>query len=238
MTRMYLKSRANFWCPIAVLTLVLCMSAPAGLAQEQSVKPGINKSFEDPDVDFFIKTFEGEDRAIFAHRNEILAALNLEPGMDVADIGAGTGFFSRMFAKVVGPKGKVFAVDIAENFIEHIEKTAKEEGLKNLKPILCDERSTKLKKNSVDLVFICDTYHHFEYPFDTMASVHEALREGGEVVIVDFQRIKGVTGEWIMNHVRCGKGTVTDEIKDSGFDLVEEVPMMEGQYVIRFRKRG
>ena len=238
MTGMHPKSQANFWCPVAVLALALCMGTPAGLAQEQSVKPGINKPFENPNVDFFIKTFEGEDRAIFAHRNEILAALNLEPGMDVADVGAGTGFFSRMFAKEVGPKGKVFAVDIAENFIEHIKNTAKEEGLKNLKPVLCDERSTKLKQASVDLVFICDTYHHFEYPFDTMASVHQALREGGEVVIVDFRRIKGVSNEWTLNHVRCGKGTVSDEIKDSGFDFVEEVPMMEGQYVIRFRKRG
>ena len=222
-----------------LLVLALCAASLAGFAQEESVKPGINSSFQnDPDVDFYIKTFEGEDRAIFAHRNEILDALHLEPGMDIADIGAGTGFFSRMFANAVGPKGTVYAVDIADNFIEHIDAFAKEEKLKNLKAVLCDERSTKLKKASVDIVFICDTYHHFEYPFDTMASIYDALRPGGQVVIVDFERIQGVSNDWTLNHVRCGKGTVTDEIKDAGFDFVEEVPMMDHQYVIRFKKRG
>ncbi|MCH7959439.1 MAG: class I SAM-dependent methyltransferase [Candidatus Hydrogenedentes bacterium] len=222
-----------------LLVLALCAASLAAFAQEESVKPGINKSFQnDPSVEFYIKTFEGEDRAIFTHRLEILDALHLEPGTDIADIGAGTGFFSRMFAKAVGPKGTVYAVDIADNFIEHIDAFAKEEKLKNLKAILCDERSTKLKKASVDIVFICDTYHHFEFPYDTMASVYDALRPGGQVVIVDFERIQGITGEWALNHVRCGKGTVTDEVKDAGFDFVEEVPMMDHQYVIRFKKRG
>ncbi|MCH7909058.1 MAG: methyltransferase domain-containing protein [Candidatus Hydrogenedentes bacterium] len=222
-----------------LLVLALCAASLAAFAQKESVKPGINKSFQnDPDVEFYIKTFEGEDRAIFAHRNEILDALHLEPGTDIADIGAGTGFFSRMFANAVGPKGTVYAVDIADNFIEHIEKTAKEEKLRNLKAVLCDERSTKLKKASVDIVFICDTYHHFEYPYDTMASIYDALRPGGQVVIVDFERIEGITGKWALNHVRCGKGTVTDEVKDAGFDFVEEVPVMDHQYVIRFTKRG
>ncbi len=219
--------------------LTLCTASLSGFAQEESVRPGINKSFEnDPNVDFYIKTFEGEDRAIFAHRLEILDALHLEPGTDIADIGAGTGFFSRMFANAVGPKGTVYAVDIADNFIEHIEKTAKEEKLKNLKAVLCDERSTKLKKASVDIVFICDTYHHFEFPYDTMASVYDALRPGGQVVIVDFERIQGITTKWVLNHVRCGKGTVTDEVKDAGFDFVEEIAIMDHQYVIRFTKRG
>ena len=222
-----------------LLVLALCAASLAGFAQEESVNPGINSPFQnDPNVDFFIKTFEGEDRAIFAHRLEILDALHLEPGTDIADIGAGTGFFSRMFANAVGPKGTVYAVDIADNFIEHIEKTAKEEKLQNLKAILCDERSTKLKKASVDIVFICDTYHHFEFPFDTMASIYDALRPGGQVVIVDFERIQGVSNDWTLNHVRCGKGTVTEEVKDAGFDFVEEVPMMDHQYVIRFTKRG
>lgn len=206
-------------------------------AQEQSVKPGINDHFENPNVDRFVMIFEGESRAIYKYRHEIVAALALEPGMDVADVGAGTGFFSMMFADEVGKKGKVFAVDIAENFVEHIRVAAKEMGHKNVKPIVCTERDVTLKKNSVDLVFICDTYHHFEYPFDTMASIHEALRAGGKVVIVDFERVKGIHSDWTLNHVRCGKGTVTDEVRDAGFDFVEEVPIMEDQYVIVFRKR-
>lgn len=233
---MFLLRYASAALALAALFLFI---APQSLAQEQSVKPGINDNFKsaDLDVDEYVGIFEGEDRAIFAHRHDIVEALNLEPGMDVADIGAGTGFFSRMFAPHVGPKGKVFAVDIAENFVKHIKKTAKDEGIKNLKAVLCDDHSVKLKKNSVDLVFICDVYHHFEFPVDSLASIHKALRPGGTLVIVDFERVKGVSEEWVLGHVRCGKGTVTDEVKDAGFDFIEEVPMMEGQYVRKFKKR-
>lgn len=220
---------------LAICWIVLAV--PLALAQEQSVKPGINDSFRDPDVDRYIRMFEGEDRAIYKHRFDILQALALEPGQDVADIGAGTGFFSLMFAEKVAPKGTVFAVDIAENFIDHIKSNAKEHGIKNVKPVLCTDRDARLKKNSIDVAFICDTYHHFEYPFDTMASIHRALRPGGKLMIVDFERVKGIHSDWTLDHVRCGKGTVTDEVKDAGFDLVEELPIMDDQYVLVFRKR-
>lgn len=208
------------------------------VAQQQSVKPGINDNFKDPDVDKYIVMFEGESREIYKHRNDIVAAVGLKPGMNVADIGAGTGFFSRMFALEAAPAGTVYAVDIAENFIEHIGAMAKKEGISNIKASVCSERSVDLPENSVDVAFICDVYHHFEYPFDSMASIHKALRPGGRVVIVDFERIVGVSTDWTLDHVRCGKGTVADEVKDSGFDLLEEKDLgMDGQYVLIFRKR-
>ena len=100
---------------------VLVVFATVATAQQQSVKPGINDSFQDPDVDKCIAMFEGESREIYKHRNEIVAAVGLKPGMNVADIGAGTGFFSRMFALEVAPAGTVYAVDIAKNFVEHID---------------------------------------------------------------------------------------------------------------------
>jgi predicted methyltransferase len=218
--------------------LILGLSLASASAQEQSVKPGINENFQDPDVDRYIQMFEGESREIFAFRHEIVAALGLEPGMDVADVGAGTGFFAMMMSGHVEPGGTIHAVDIAENFIQHIRQSAEKHGVDNIEAHVCTERSVELPENSVDLVFVCDTYHHFEYPFDTLASIHRALRPGGQLVIVDFERIRGVSDEWVLDHVRCGKGTVADEIRDSGFDFVEEIDLgMEGQYVLRFRKR-
>jgi ubiquinone/menaquinone biosynthesis C-methylase UbiE len=209
----------------------------AAFAQEESVKPGINDNFRDPSIKRYTMMFEGESRAIFKHRVEIVDALQLEDGMAVADIGAGTGFFSVMIADRVGDGGLVYSVDIAENFIEHITKRAEEEDLSNIRGVLCDPHSTKLDSESVDLVFVCDTYHHFEYPYDTLSSIHQALRPEGRLVIVDFERVKGVNSEWTLDHVRCGKGTVTDEVKDAGFDFVEEIKMMDEQYVIVFKKR-
>lgn len=224
---------------VAVVALGGCIATSPAYGQEESVKPGINSRFtDDLNVGVFLTMFETESRAIYKHRNELVAAMALKPGMDVADIGAGTGFFSAMMAKGVGPKGKVYAVDIAKNFLVHIDETAKAEGIKNIKTVHCDERSTGLKKNSIDLAYICDVYHHFEFPYATMESLHAAMRPGGVLYIVDFERVKGISKEWTMGHVRCGKGTVTDEVKDAGFELVEEISMMEEQYILKFKKRG
>ena len=231
--------RCEARCGIPVAIVGLLCAASMGFAQEESVKPGINDNFKNPDVSYYVNLFEGEDRAIFKRRNEIIDVLQLEKGTDVADIGAGTGFFSRMMAHKVGRRGTVYAVDIAENFIEHIAELSKKEGLKNIKAIVCSERSVDLPENSIDVAFICDVYHHFEFPFDSMASLHKAMRPGGRLVIVDFERVKGVSRDWTLGHVRCGKGTVTDEVRDSGFDLVEEIDLdMSEQWVRVFRKRG
>src|SRR5438034_439601 len=96
--------------------------ASSAAAQEKSVRPGINKAFGYPDIKDFLKKFEGESREISTRRKEIVAACKLKPRMDVADIGAGTGLFTRLFAQVVGPQGRVYAVDIAPAFLRHIEK--------------------------------------------------------------------------------------------------------------------
>src|SRR5262245_25005456 len=85
-------------------------------AQEKSVRPGINKPFENPDLKDFIQKFEGESREIAAHAMQIVAACKLKPGMRVADVGAGTGLFTRKFAAAVGEKGKVFAVTLPRPF--------------------------------------------------------------------------------------------------------------------------
>jgi len=149
----------------------LTLVSPPISAQEKSVRPGINKPFENPDLKDFLKKFEGESREIATSAKEIVSACKLKPGMIVADVGAGTGLFTRRFATEIGEKGKVFAVDIAPTFLRYIEKTCEDGKIKNVKTILCDQFSTKLPKNSVDFVFICDTYHHFEFPQRTLQSL-------------------------------------------------------------------
>ena len=86
------------------LALGLLIVLPA-LAQEKSVRPGINKPFEDPDVKEFVGKFETESREIYAKRKDIVERCKVKPGMAVADVGAGTGLFTRLFAEAVGPKG-------------------------------------------------------------------------------------------------------------------------------------
>jgi predicted methyltransferase len=220
-----------------VLVVPLCLVVGLALrAQDKSVRPGINKPFENPDVKDFVGKFEGESREVFTQRKEIVAACKLKRGMAVADVGAGTGLFTRLFAAEVGDKGKVYAVDISPKFIEHIEETCEKAGIQNVKGIVCKPNSTELPENSVDRVFICDTYHHFEFPFKTMDSIHRALRDGGQVIVVDFQRLPGKSREWILNHVRAGEETVVKEIVSCGFKKVGEEKFLQENYLVRFEK--
>lgn len=205
--------------------------------QEKSVKPGINDAFKDPDVAKFVGTFEGESREIFTARDKVVAACDLKPGMIVADVGAGTGLYTRLFAKTVGPDGQVFAVDIAPKFLEHIRKTAHEAGLRNVTPVLCNQDSADLPPNSVDLIFVCDTYHHFEFPERTLASLHRALRPGGRLIVVDFIREPGKSREWVLNHVRAGQDVVEKEITSAGFKKAREVKdLFKENYFVTFEK--
>lgn len=216
--------------------LVCGLPALPVLAQEKSVRPGINDPFKKPDLKTYLGKFEVESREVYSDRDKIVEAVGLKPGMAVADVGSGTGLFTRLFAKKVGPKGKVYAVDIAEPFLEHVRTTAKAEGIGNVTTIRCDQFSTKLPPGSVDLVYVCDTYHHFEFPFRTLQSIHEALKPGGQLVVIDFHRIKGKSRPFILQHVRAGQEVFTREISQSGFRQVEEKKFLEENYFLRFVK--
>ena len=226
------------WPGIVWLASFVLMAIPATTtAQEQSVKPGINDRWEDPDLDDILPRLEREDRSIYKYRHAIVAALGLEPGMEAADVGAGTGFITLLMAREVGPTGRVYAGDIAQKSLDFIAERAAEQGIANLETVLGTHRSTNLKPASVDLLLVSDTYHHFEYPKDMLASIRQALRREGRLVIIDFERVNGVTGDFALEHVRAGKGTFTDELRDAGFEPEKEIPLMKDQYFLVFRKR-
>ncbi len=208
--------------------------------KKQSVRPGINKDFVDPDldVDEYIARFEIESREVFVARHEILRACGIKSGDRIADIGAGTGLFTRMFSVTTGNQGWVYAVEIAPRFIEHINREANKYGLTNITCVLCQEDSVNLPPKSIDVAFICDTYHHFEFPESTMRSLHRALKDTGHVIVVDFEREPAKSREWILNHVRAGKDEVLREIQSFGFELDEEIKVggLLENYCLKFRK--
>lgn len=214
--------------------------AGPGFAAEQSVRPGINDRWMSADIAPLVETLEGESREIYRNRAALAALVAPPRGADVADVGAGSGFMSEAFARMVGAGGKVYAVDINPVMMQHVAEQARANGLTNIETVVCGERSVDLPRASVDLVFICDTYHHFEYPTSTMRSIHAALRPGGQLVIVDFDRIPGVTRPFLLEHVRAGREMVTREIEASGFELIgaPEAPFLAENYVLRFRRDG
>jgi predicted methyltransferase len=217
--------------PLALLLalfLAAC-AAPAVAVEEASVKPGINADYLSPelDVEAMVQRFEVESREIYTSRAAIAAAVDLKSGQRVADVGAGTGLFLEPFAAAVGPQGRVYCLEINPVFVAHMAERASELGLEQVESRLCGERSVDLPARSIDVAFLCDVYHHFEYPRSSMESLQRALKPGGKLVVVDFERIPGVSRDWLLEHVRAGKDEVLAELTGFGFRLVD-APSIEG----------
>ncbi len=225
--------------PLLCVALAACHASGAPVAApEPSVRPGVNERFLAPDLDVeqFVETFEGESREIAARRPDLVAALDLEPGMSVADIGAGTGLFSGDFAAAVGPTGRVLAVEISPGFLTHLR--TRFAGRQEITVVEGGERSVELEAGSVDLAWVCDTYHHFEFPRSTLASLHTAIAPGGRLVLVDFERIPGLTRQWLLDHVRAGKAVFRAEVEAAGFRFVAELEDLglEENYFLVFER--
>lgn len=217
--------------------LPLILLAPL-LAQAEApvVGPDMNAYYHGAEHGRWRGIFEREGREVYDRRFEILEALEVQPGMRVADVGAGTGLYTLLFAEAVGPTGRVYAVDISESFVEAIRARAAAEGLGNVVPVVNHEKSADLPPASVDLVFLADTYHHFEYPRSMLDSIRGALVADGLLAIIDFRRVPGVSSRWILSHVRAGREQVIAEVEQAGFKLVDEPLKLRGNYFVRFRK--
>jgi ubiquinone/menaquinone biosynthesis C-methylase UbiE len=225
------RVRLMFVTPI----VVLATAATAG-AQERPSE--INKPFQNPDVAEYIKRFESESREVYVRRMAIVEAVGLTPGMAVADVGAGTGLFARLFADIVGPEGKVYAVDIAKPFLDHIAREARKRGHAQIQIIQGTQETTNLPPGSVDVAFFCDVYHHLEQHERMLASIHRSLRPGGRLIVIEFDRREGVSSDFIMKHVRAGKAQFLAEIAAAGFEPLEtpDAPRFKENFFAEFRR--
>jgi ubiquinone/menaquinone biosynthesis C-methylase UbiE len=209
------------------------------LAQEVDVA-ALNAGYKDPDleIEVWVDRLESEGREAFDFRNEIAASIGLEPGQAVADIGAGTGLYTPLLAALVGETGRVYAVDIVPTFVAHIRDEVAARGLTQVTPVLGSDVSANLPPGAVDVVFVCDTYHHFEDYEAMLGSIHSVLRPGGRLVIVEFERVAGESSEFTLEHIRADKETFTREIVASGFRFTGEVeiPGMTETFVRQFER--
>jgi predicted methyltransferase len=117
----------------------------------------------------------------------LLRELGLKPGMAVADVGAGTGYYARRMAPLVGSSGTVYAVDVQPEMIQMLGDLAKKANLTNIKPVLCAVDDVKLPDASIDVAIMVDVYHELEFPFEVMESAVRALKPGGRVVLVEYR---------------------------------------------------
>lgn len=195
---------------LCLFALLLCFNITLA-REEPSIRPGVNRHYENPDWQRWVNTFEHSGREVYDKRHAIVAASAAQPGMAVADIGAGTGLFTRLFAATVAPGGTIYAIDISSTFIDNILRTCREQGLMNVKGIVNTPVDVGLPADSIDLAFITDTYHHFEYPQQTLAAIRQALRRDGRVIIIDFRRDPRISSNWVMGHVRGNRAQVIEE---------------------------
>jgi FkbM family methyltransferase len=164
----------------------------------------------------------------------VLAALELKPGMAVADVGAGSGFYSRRIAQLVGKTGTVYAVDIQPRMLKLIERDLARHTLANVKTVLAKPTDPNLRAGSLDLAVMVDVYHELEFPYEVMTGLTAALRPGGRLAIVEFKandpnvpikRLHTMTEE-----------QVREEMAPHALEWVKTVRELPWQYVIVFRK--
>lgn len=229
-------SITRFVSTYAYCILSILIFASISYAQERSVSPGINSYYLNPDWQQWVNTFERPGREVYDKRYDIVDAAAVRPGMIIADIGAGTGLFTRLFAERVGPEGRVYAVDISRPFIENILQSTREQGFTNVKGVVNSQQDLMLPPASIELAFLVDTYHHFEYPASMLSSIHQALRAGGTLIVIDFRRDPRHSSSWVMGHVRAGKDIVIDEITKAGFRLIDDKPLLRTNYYLVFSK--
>jgi ubiquinone/menaquinone biosynthesis C-methylase UbiE len=214
-----------------LFTLALTFSAvlPAGAEDAFEREPAPVMSYHGADW------LERSERAEEERPEEVIATMGLAPGDMVADIGCGTGYFSRRFARAVAPEGVVYGVDIQPPFLRMLKKYADEAGLDNVVPVLGETADPKLDPESIDWMFLADVYHEFQEPEPMLAKMRAALKPTGRVALLEY-RLNGDTSLHIKENHRMSVPQVMKEWRAAGFVLVELHEFLPHQHFFVFRK--
>lgn len=162
--------------------------------------------------------------------------LHLKPGMNVCDMGSGNGYHTLPMAQAVAPDGKVFAVDIQPEMLDMLSKRADAKGIKNVELIAGLPHDPKLPAASCDVILMVDVYHEFAYPVHMLAGMHQALKPGGQIVLVEY-RAEDETVPIKPEH-KMSKAQVIKEMAANGFKLTREFEGLPWQHMLWFGREG
>lgn len=224
--------QANPLCHAAQRVGVLCVLLVAivmGLAASCAHQP--------PDIDTYIQRLERPERDEYQQPDKVVEAMNIRPGMVVADIGAGSGYFTRRLAQAVGERGKVLAIDVEQKMLVYNRHELEQLGLADrAKFIQAKPDDPSLPDHSVDLIFMCNTYHHLDHHVEYFAKIKHALTTNGRAVIVDFHHDERSGKLGFSKHHLVPKEQVIMHMQQAGYALSNEHTFLPRQYFLEFER--
>jgi len=178
----------------------------------------------------YVKLLEGAERVERMQVPRVVDALQLKPGMKVADLGSGSGLFTRPIAKAISPGGVVYAVDIDPALLKIVGRSARDAGLTNVEAVVAAPEDPRLPQ-PVDLIFICDTLHHISEQGAYMKTLRKHVRSGGAVVVIDFSE------EWPEGHepMRYTLQQLDGWMSDAGFSRSASFEWLENSFFVVYR---
>lgn len=162
-------------------------------------------------------------------------ALNLRPGMTIADLGSGVGYMTLRMAKRVGPTGKVYGVDLQPGMLAELVKNAKDNGISNVEPILGEPADPKLPAGQIDLILMVDVYHEVSQPQAMLRKIRQALKPDGRLVLLEY-RAEDPSIPINPEH-KMTVDQVRREIEPEGFRLLDPIETLPRQHLLILVKR-
>lgn len=212
----------------AAAVLIVCMAGVFAAPAAAQTPHTHQHSFSDAEK--WAHVFDDPERDAWQKPHEVIRALALKPDARVADLGAGTGYFSARLANML-PQGLVYAVDIEPDMVRYLEARAKREGLRNLLALAGAPDDPRLPEK-VDLILLVDVYHHIEDRPRYFRKLSGSLRPGGRIAVIDF-RLDSPQGP--PRSARIAAGTVKTEMQAAGYALLAEHHFLPRQYFLLFR---
>jgi SAM-dependent methyltransferase len=176
----------------------------------------------------WIDRLERDDRIPGLRVDDVAACLKLGPGVVLADIGAGTGAFTLPFAEAVGPSGKILAMDLWQDLLDHIDQKAKKANLDNVETVLGKPDNPNLPKNGVDIAFFHDVFHNVPDRQAYLATLAESLKPGGRIAIIEQEFDDPIAQKWDVPENRITKHQLDGWMSNVGFHLVDEFDIFQG----------
>ena len=180
----------------------------------------------------YVDALEDPKRDAYQKPHEVLTALNIKPGEVIADIGAGSGYFTFRLSHHVGDKGKIYAVDVSSDMVRHVNRRIRATKATNVVTVLADPDDPLLPDRSVNRFFICDVWHHVENQTKYLSLMKKMLKPGGEVVMIDFHKKELPFGPPMQ--MKIAREDLIKQMESNGFKLSKEHTFLPHQYFLVF----